>query len=124
MKECESTHMVPWECGKFSQCSLPCARNKELRWEGRAQVGAPHSGEEAQQVAGGAGVELPRESSTCHLRRVTVESQRGNGVWVELGDHFPSRVRGEKGELNKEQAAVGGGTLRVQCLKVLGACCR
>lgn len=51
MKECESTSMVPCKSVKFSQCSLPCAIIKALRWQGREQmeVPAPHSGEETQQ---------------------------------------------------------------------------
>lgn len=121
MKACEVTGVVPCKCGKFSQRSLPCVRIKALRWQGRGkmEVLALHSREEAQQEEG---VELPRESSRCHL--YSVENKREPDAGRTWG---PSLFQGKrrKGGSREEQSAVGGGMLRAQCLEVLsGAYCR
>lgn len=71
-------------------------RNSGGRGESKMEMLAQHSHDEAQQVAGRMEVELPRESSECHLPRVIVENKREKGFGKNLGDHLPLRIEEER----------------------------
>ena len=61
-------------------------RETGRRGGSKMEVPTQHSGDEAQQVAGKAGVELARERGACHLRRVIAAAKGGRGgVLVRLG---------------------------------------
>jgi hypothetical protein len=70
-------------------------RNSGGRGESKMEMLAQHSHDEAQQVAGR--MEVPRESSECHLPRVIVENKREKGFGKNLGDHLPLRIEEERG---------------------------
>ena len=94
MQECgELPAWCPASAGiSVNANSLPCVRNKSSgretgeRGASKMEVPAQSSGDESGQMAGKAGVELARERSICHCRRVIAADNQGRrGVLVSSG---------------------------------------